>query len=46
MELPAWLGEWTEVTGDERYFNAVIARLDAEGPAWGAAGSGALAETA
>jgi len=44
VELPAWLGEWDEVTGDERYFNAVIARLDAEVPAWGTEGSGALVE--
>jgi adenylate cyclase len=34
VELPAWLGEWREVTGDDRYFNASLARLDAEVPPW------------
>jgi CYTH domain-containing protein len=32
VELPAWLGEWREVTGDSRYFNASLARLDAPIP--------------
>jgi len=32
--LPAWLGDWREVTGDARYFNAALARLDAEVPPW------------
>lgn len=35
VELPAWLGEWREVTGDDRYFNASLSRLDAEVPPWG-----------
>ena len=35
VTLPAWLGDWVEVTGDARYFNAALARLDAEVPAWG-----------
>jgi CYTH domain-containing protein len=35
VDLPGWLGEWVEVTGDVRYFNAVLARLDAEVPPWG-----------
>jgi CYTH domain-containing protein len=34
VELPAWLGEWREVTGDDRYFNASLARRDAEVPPW------------
>ncbi len=32
VELPAWLGEWREVTGDPRYFNASLARRDADVP--------------
>jgi CYTH domain-containing protein len=32
VELPAWLGEWREVTGDPRYLNVELARLDAEVP--------------
>jgi CYTH domain-containing protein len=32
VELPAWLGEFREVTGDHRYFNASLARRDAEVP--------------
>jgi CYTH domain-containing protein len=32
VELPGWLGEWREVTGDHRYFNASLARRDAEVP--------------
>jgi CYTH domain-containing protein len=32
VELPAWLGEWREVTGDHRYFNASLARRGAEVP--------------
>jgi len=32
VELPAWLGEWREVTGDQRYFNASLARRGAEVP--------------
>jgi CYTH domain-containing protein len=35
VELPAWLGEWREVTGDARYLNANLARPDAEIPPWG-----------
>jgi CYTH domain-containing protein len=35
VTLPAWLGDWTEVTGDARYFNAVLAQLDAVVAAWG-----------
>ena len=35
VALPAWLGDWIEVTGDARYFNAVLARIDAPVPAWG-----------
>ena len=34
VELPAWLGEWREVTGDDCYFNASLARLDAVVPPW------------
>jgi adenylate cyclase len=34
VALPAWLGEWREVTGDDGYFNASLARLDAEVPPW------------
>ena len=34
VDLPCWLGEWREVTGDDRYFNAALARLDAEVPPW------------
>ncbi len=30
--LPSWLGEWREVTGDGRYFNAALARRDATVP--------------
>jgi CYTH domain-containing protein len=33
--LPAWLGEWREVTGDERYFNVSLARRDAVVPPFG-----------
>lgn len=32
VELPSWLGEWREVTGDPRYLNAMLARRDAEVP--------------
>lgn len=32
VELPDWLGEWREVTGDERYLNVSLARRDAEVP--------------
>ena len=35
VALPAWLGEWREVTGDSRYLNANLARPDAEIPPWG-----------
>jgi CYTH domain-containing protein len=35
VALPVWLGDWVEVTGDDRYFNAELARLDADVPAWG-----------
>ncbi len=30
--LPGWLGEWREVTGDERYLNVSLARRNAEVP--------------
>jgi CYTH domain-containing protein len=32
VDLPAWLGEWREVTGDDRYFNVALARRDAVVP--------------
>ncbi len=32
VALPAWLGEWREVTGDPRYLNANLARPDAPIP--------------
>jgi CYTH domain-containing protein len=32
VELPAWVGDWREVTGDPRYFNASLAQLDAPIP--------------
>jgi CYTH domain-containing protein len=32
VELPPWLGEWREVTGDDRYLNVSLARRDAEVP--------------
>lgn len=32
VELPQWLGEWHEVTRDERYLNARLAHRDAEVP--------------
>lgn len=32
VELPDWLGEWREVTGDPRYLNVSLARRDAELP--------------
>lgn len=32
VDLPRWLGEWREVTGDPRYFNAALARRDAVVP--------------
>ncbi len=35
VELPAWLGEWREVTGDPRYLNANLARPDVAIPPWG-----------
>jgi CYTH domain-containing protein len=35
VELPAWLGEWREVTGDERYLNVSLARRDAVVPPYG-----------
>jgi CYTH domain-containing protein len=35
VTLPAWLGDWVEVTGDDRYFNVELARLDADVPPWG-----------
>ncbi len=34
VDLPAWLGEWREVTGDPRYLNIELARRDAEVPAF------------
>lgn len=34
VDLPAWLGDRTEVTGDERYDNASLARRDAVVPPW------------
>lgn len=35
IELPAWLGEWREVTRDERYLNTNLARRVAVVPPWG-----------
>ncbi len=32
VDLPAWLGEYHEVTGDPRYFNASLAAIDAVVP--------------
>ncbi len=32
VQLPGWVGEWREVTGDERYLNWSLARHDAEVP--------------
>jgi adenylate cyclase len=32
VELPEWLGEWREVTGDPRYLNVSLARRDAVVP--------------
>ncbi len=32
VALPAWLGEWREVTRDPRYLNISLARRDAEVP--------------
>ena len=32
VAIPAWLGEFREVTGDPRYLNADLARRDAEVP--------------
>jgi len=32
VDLPAWLGQWREVTGDDRYLNASLARRTAEVP--------------
>jgi CYTH domain-containing protein len=32
VDLPDWVGEWREVTGEDRYFNASLARRDAEVP--------------
>ena len=34
VELPAWLGEWREVTDDPAYLNANLARLGARIPPW------------
>ncbi len=34
VALPAWLGEWVEVTEDRRYLNAVLAHPAAEIPPW------------
>jgi CYTH domain-containing protein len=34
VTLPAWLGDWREVTGDPRYFNAALAHRDAVVPSW------------
>lgn len=34
VDLPAWLGEWREVTGDPRYLNVALARRDAVVPAF------------
>ncbi len=34
VELPGWLGDWREVTGDPRYLNVSLARRDAEVPAF------------
>ena len=35
VDLPAWLGEWDEVTGDDRYLNVSLARRGAEVPPFG-----------
>ena len=35
VALPAWLGEWREVTGDPQYLNASLARPDAAIPPFG-----------
>ncbi len=32
VQLPEWVGEWREVTGDGRYLNWSLARRDAEVP--------------
>jgi CYTH domain-containing protein len=32
VQLPEWVGEWREVTGDPRYLNWSLARRDAEVP--------------
>ncbi len=32
VDLPSWLGEWREVTGDARYLNVSLARREAEVP--------------
>jgi CYTH domain-containing protein len=32
VDLPDWLGEWREVTGDDRFLNVSLARRDAEVP--------------
>jgi CYTH domain-containing protein len=36
VELPGWLGEWREVTGDPRYLNVSLARRDARVPPFAA----------
>jgi len=36
VDLPDWLGEWREVTGDDRYLNASLARRGAVVPAFDA----------
>ena len=36
VDLPAWIGEWREVTGDDRYLNVSLARRGAEVPPFGA----------
>ncbi len=35
VDLPAWLGEWREVTDDPRYLNVELARRDAGVPPFG-----------
>lgn len=34
IELPEWVGEWREVTHDEQYLNANLARADSLLPDW------------
>lgn len=34
VSLPAWVGEWRDVTGDPAYLNVNLARRDSVVPAW------------